>query len=469
MRTLKPWVQALYIEPSTFHKWALEAPKQESITFWCLDRGLIRSHDYFSWAMDFFGLPMLRSEYFAQAYNFSFWQQIKSVANWSVAMIPLSQWDGVVFIATVEPPEESHWSFPVQYVLATSGDLKKLWQLLNSQDQNQNQNQNQDQNQNQVSVSMGRESVLERPVVVSQPPPVISSEVTIKLPPPVTMTQSRVNSNTVNEPDSIESVTSMAEAPFTLNIPSLNKNNPIRASEPIKKSESPNPPTPQPPGDSVEFKLSVPSQLKKTPSPEGLSTLVESPVPAPVNVNSSLNVSVNEPSVVSGDGPIDSDRLAPSSFELAKNENEVIAWCFQQLKLYFRYSWYLFKKENTLLPYKWEISAQLATTISPVDLENPSLFRIVARTKMPYHGHVVESPSNVQFFKQWGLNTIPPHVTAVPLLVDQHLVGLLVCAGEKPANMDQVLKFVEKISSKILAKNGQNAFTPSKSTSSRAA
>src|SRR5262245_9726366 len=124
MRATKPWVEALKIDPQKVSAWAMEVPRHESVTFWCLEKGHLRSAEYFEWARDYYGLAQVSEEYFHQPANRDLWSKIHSVANWSPELLPIEEWDGVVFVACVEPPEGIQWSFPVQYVLATATDLR---------------------------------------------------------------------------------------------------------------------------------------------------------------------------------------------------------------------------------------------------------------------------------------------------------------------------------------------------------
>lgn len=60
-----------------------------------------------------------------------------------------------------------------------------------------------------------------------------------------------------------------------------------------------------------------------------------------------------------------------------------------------------------------------------IDLSSASIFRIVKQTKLPYHGYVVANPINDSFFQTWNKGKTPQHVTIVPVLYEQNLVGML--------------------------------------------
>ncbi len=126
MKNDKPWVEDLSISANDYANWANQVSADESVTFWALKHNKIEKNQYFEWARNHYELLSLTSDYFQQPANQDLWQQIKSVANWSVNMVPLTQWDGVIFIGCVEPTE-TNWSFPVQFVLAEPHSLEKYW------------------------------------------------------------------------------------------------------------------------------------------------------------------------------------------------------------------------------------------------------------------------------------------------------------------------------------------------------
>ncbi len=130
MKTVKDWVSGLKISSEKYESWLREAPAGESFTYWCLQTGRLDENAYIEWAREFYHLPSLNSEFFARPPRHDLWQSIQSVANWSASLIPIAEWDGVIYIVCVEPSPETRWSFPVQYLLARAHDLKNFWQAL---------------------------------------------------------------------------------------------------------------------------------------------------------------------------------------------------------------------------------------------------------------------------------------------------------------------------------------------------
>ncbi|MGE0764073.1 MAG: hypothetical protein AB7N80_12405 [Bdellovibrionales bacterium] len=500
MKVLKAWVEALGIDQNTFSSWVQEAPKHENLTFWCLERGRLRSSDYYDWAMNHYGLAMLTEGYFSQSANRELWQKIQSVANWSPHMLPLEEWDGTVFVACVEPPDDIQWSFPVQYVLATTRDLRMHWERLNSESTRVSQSIT-----NVKSVtSVTKPGIVTKPGVVikaaTPPPPVpppipqakkqtgtsplINTSVTQKdtplnLMPQPTIVAEEVAAPVIQAPPPPPSLSEQDEMPegLALNLKldddkhlNLDKTEnveaPIGLEAPagfklnlggdLKTLDD------QPAG--IVAKMATPTE-KLSLAPEGLAPkpiappVINTPAPKPVTASlPNLAVPVSTPAPASsGHGSIDSDRIAPKTLTASSSELETIAWGFQQLKQHFKYSWLFLVSGDQLNAHCWDASIKPSNSeaTQSIDINQPSLFRIVVRTRMPYHGHVVESPINTGFFKNWGLRQTPPHVTAIPLASGGHMVAVLMCAGDKPAQLDQVLRFAEKTGNTILTNLGK--------------
>src|SRR6185312_13913243 len=135
MKTVKEWLSGLQVPKEKYELWLSEVPAGESFTYWCLQSGRLNENEYLSWARSHYALPSLNADFFDQPVNRELWTRIQSVANWSTTMIPIAEWDGLVYVACVEPDLDHKWSFPVCYVLAKSQNLKKLWQELITTDE----------------------------------------------------------------------------------------------------------------------------------------------------------------------------------------------------------------------------------------------------------------------------------------------------------------------------------------------
>lgn len=133
MKLTREWLKFFNISDEMAMDWLKEAKSAENFTFWCLKNKKIKNSDYLKWAQNYYQLPILKSEYFLQPTDNSWWDIVRSISNWSENFIPIVEWDNTIFIACIEPRSDIHWSFPVCYLLASSTDLEKRWKELNSQ------------------------------------------------------------------------------------------------------------------------------------------------------------------------------------------------------------------------------------------------------------------------------------------------------------------------------------------------
>ena len=133
MKMLKPWVEPLKVSPEKYDQWIQATPKGVSVTFWALSEKKLSLDHYLNWARDFYEIPSAANEYFLHTPSVELWNTIQSVANWSAQMVPVDQWDGVVFVACTEPPKEVNWSFPVRYILASPHALSDYWNRLHEE------------------------------------------------------------------------------------------------------------------------------------------------------------------------------------------------------------------------------------------------------------------------------------------------------------------------------------------------
>lgn len=377
MAEQKPWVKALNINISDLEQWKLELPKEQSLTFWCLEKGKLKLYEYLKWAQNHYQLPILNTDYFTNSPDQGLWLNIQSVANWSAHMLPLAEWDGVIFIGCVEPHTDITWSFPVRYVLASPHDLKKRWQEL------------------QVE-----EETLEPPeglqlAPLAQKTPIPEEEAPMGLLP--------------SEPTSSES----------------SEENSIPSNHDVFFQ------------DDIPTGVYTPEELKNLEQQETLP-------PSPFPTDNHPSPEPEKPSTTSDLCAIDPD-LAATDIEKAQSLDAAVAWLFKQARQHFSKSMLLTVDQTTLKAWKWDTLWQSSSQNTPFSLLEPSLFHVVYKTKLPYHGYIINTSINSAFFSQWGHKSLPAHATALPLLLDNNLFGILLCLGDQESNTYSILKYCEKI------------------------
>ena len=415
----KPWATPLGVDPSKYQLWASQTPENQSMTVWCLETNKIPVIDYLMWAREHYGIAVVKDPYFKMPFSQELWLKIKDVANWSPDLLPLEEWDGVVFIGCVEPPLDIRWSFPVRYVLASPKNLKHRWESLNASPH--------------VDSPMGLDfSLGDASANITPPSPRPSSE---DLSDPFARLSANLDANMqssqspqLNLPDSSPPSTQTNTNVSNGSFHSFDDLQDIP--EPTQNSVVTTPTMPQ----GLNFDQMGPVNLKDTPE-SPLSDSFSKPI------SSAPCAPAPEGSV------IDTRKIAPNDLNEATTDSQAVAWAFHRLRSHFHHSMILLFSGDELVPWKWEKPwvPRSSENFKPFSLEQPSLFRIVYRTRLPYHGHVVPSEANVQFFLNWGHESLPAHVTTLPIIIEGHLLGILLSVGETSTNTPEVLDFCERI------------------------
>ncbi len=89
-----------------------------------------------------------------------------------------------------------------------------------------------------------------------------------------------------------------------------------------------------------------------------------------------------------------------------------------------------------------------------VSLAQPTFLRIVAKTLMPYHGYLMDSPAHRELFQALSYEALPPCVTAIPLKTDGNLWAILVAIGTDQNQKMDSLTFVQETTDAFMAKLG---------------
>ncbi|RME17345.1 MAG: hypothetical protein D6797_02715, partial [Bdellovibrio sp.] len=125
------WAQYFKIKENEIQEWTQNLPEGKSLLSWCLENQKFSEEAYLKWAQNHYGLPVLKETFLTdfppplEVWNS---EAVKTTNSWTEDGLPIWQWDGVIYIACLEPLTESSWNFPVQYVLARKTNLQTLWQ-----------------------------------------------------------------------------------------------------------------------------------------------------------------------------------------------------------------------------------------------------------------------------------------------------------------------------------------------------
>ena len=102
---------------------------------------------------------------------------------------------------------------------------------------------------------------------------------------------------------------------------------------------------------------------------------------------------------------------------------------------------------NELRPVKWSELVWSAKGEKPdaISLEAPSLFRIVFRSSLPYHGYVIANPVNTLFFNNFNRGILAKHVTLAPVMVNGQLNSMIMGVSMGGIDFKATLSAMEKL------------------------
>ena len=419
--------------------------REESFTFWCLQSGRIPLPKYFDWARNYYGLAQLDKKYFTGAANMALWQQIHTVANWSPWMLPLEQWEGVVFIGCVEPPLETNWSFPVKYLLAEPAALEILWQKYHGTSDSMLG----------ATTNVTQRSEGTNTLFNIQPQEPVSFQLAPESPIPAAREPMKFE---LAEEVTKSKIVAPAEPPEEVQAPlGLNLNIDLT---------TPPPPTPDaepslPPPLNLNLNLNLAPDAATPPALKNLKITTVTPTPpamqpfetmAPAVAGRAAPVAAATNLKLSPAGALNINE-APDSIDAATSQNSCITWFFRQMRTRYTTGVVLTYSQNRLTTWKWEFSLKHTGAEPPaVSFDAPSLFRIVARTMRPYHGYPVDNPVHKQFFSAWGYSKMPAHVTAIPIMVSGAFKGIFLCISNDMNQGTDVLEFIEMAADRAVAR-----------------
>ncbi len=353
--------------------------------------------------------PILSSKFFDQHKpDLGFFTKWSSLFTWSNQILPVYQWQDVLYVGCVLPPE----NFPkfgkqkVVFVLCEPRALQDLWL--------------------DFQATPPVSEVAEPPVA---PAPPSESEFDpdrdLFVAPTAPVSLSAVS------PDSPESLLLDESTNFNLNAESAAETELLD----LSASESD--------AAAADFQAKTPSTSLALMGEGELETAEES----------------TQPIIELKDDNKANARIAGSITQEIANSNtmaKIEPWLekiFRDNSKHFDKTMLLLKMGDQIKPWKWDLNFKApASGAQGVSLVQPSPFRIVTRTKKPYHGYLVKNDISEKFFKEWNNAQMPEHLTLVPILVDDHVIGMLLSTGKKAADTKENLLRAESLGNEIAEK-----------------
>lgn len=455
MSTQIPWVLPLNIKAADVDHWKLEIKAGENLTFWALEKGRLDWSKYQQWAMEFYQLCSIHDDYFREPAPLEFWKLIQSVANWSPSLLPLEQWDGIIFIGCVEPPPaDLHWSFPVQYVLASPTALKTQWQKYNQPVTPE------------IIVAAPALDMDSLSLQFNNPPPAapftlsIPSDEGVQLTPAADPDDGPVE-DTPQAPEGLAfelGTIKKVELAFDLEVSS----GPSTPEEMINSiptatgdANTP-PPAPELNDTHTMQEVSLVINMSKLAAEETVAIQppnTQPDMPALPSDDDVLVLNVDS-TTESKESPLVKSIPVANPIEDVKSEEDAVVWAFTELKKYFDQSMFLKFDGTEFQPVKWSEGWQPKPGAEqlPIKIDTPSLFRIVVRTQHSYHGKIMPTPAHDIFFKNWSQVGIPEIANAIAISLDGKIYALLLSVGAETSNESAALEYAEKVAGRLQQK-----------------
>ncbi len=141
-------------------------------------------------------------------------------------------------------------------------------------------------------------------------------------------------------------------------------------------------------------------------------------------------------------------KIEPIHLDQCSSIDEAGAQALLQASNLFETAMILLFKDGELQPWKW---SDLFLSINgekpaPVELKDPSIFKVVFRTAKPYHGYVVTSTTNQKFFNEFYRGMLPKHATVIPIMIDGRMGGMLLAFTNSKIDYRQSLRLMERLS-----------------------
>lgn len=140
-----------------------------------------------------------------------------------------------------------------------------------------------------------------------------------------------------------------------------------------------------------------------------------------------------------------------AAFAHCSSLEDVAEVAFSKMSEMFQKSLILVFQSGQLRPWKWSDSVAYSGKGKPnaIELDPPSMFKIVYSTALPYHGYVVSNPTNNAFFTDFNGGVNPGHVTIMPILVNSQIAGMLMGMTDAPLNLKATLHFMELVTEDV--------------------
>jgi hypothetical protein len=445
------WAQALEISNESLSSWRKDVPSGTSLLFWALTNGKAPVGSYLHWAQGEYGLPVLTDNFMLAPTGLQTWEKFKGMNIWSEELIPVAEWDGVLFVATSEPNQNMTWSIPVKYVLADPNLMLKMWHQYTAHTNFQAPQPVTPRLDPNVVVTDEPTVFTQRVVNTESPTPQPAPSAASDTPPPLDAPEGFALAN-LPPPAAGFSADSLFDE--------LAKYKGPTNTETSKATSGPE-------GFSDEA-MNIPSVAEKeaelpkledlslhTQVPENLTATVAIPSTPNTDPRFAKSQPQNETSAPTASVTSTDSHKPNASTGTYAHIGMQLPFLLSNYRDTFAGAFVFEVRGESLNCAAWTESfapSNSDVAQKPISLTGPSAFRVAARTKNPYFGHVVETQINRQFFSAWGHQTLPPQIVVQPMLNSKNeMVLLLLLPNPLLTNGSLILDKAKSLSTAVVS------------------
>jgi hypothetical protein len=370
-----------------------------------IESSLLSSEDYLPVAQNYYSLAVLNDRFFTEQFTTLVYEKYKSEFNWSSTAVPFAEWDGVVFVACLDPHQvPSNLETVYRPILASYEGLTWAWNRLHQQ-----------QTDLEETKFAETERTSPAPKTPPPPPPAADSLATFT-PPPTVSSGIQSTQNLFELVDTPSEATSEEE---------------LLSSEPQPEAEFEMP-------EGLSFGLAPAPSTPPPPPPQAPPAPPKRQVAPPPSPRNDLR---------------DFERTAAQQLNIKINPDQAIEeelmLCFAKAFQNYRNLMILKVHGDQAIPFRWDPSYRPPKSVEPVNLSKPSVFRIVSKTQKPFHGPVVLNDTNKAFFAAWFGGLQPGFLTIIPLFFDGEMAGMILAAADQMPDSKGSLNLMQTTAQKV--------------------
>ena len=488
-----PWLNVFPVSEANQKKWK-EENSDKSLLFWALTHKIIDRQKYFEWCREYYKIPFLKSDFFElNTFNHKQWQKAKDLKRWNRECLPICEWEGVLYVGCLEPPQDhKNWKFNYYLVLTTDLSLRMQWKIIKDfsdllpKTKGAPSPQTTSTNFSLEEATVAPSLSLSKTPKESPSPQTTSTNFSIEPTVPSlsleTLPKENSKAASLTPKKQFKAVTKQPAPPLkTQAFPEEKENTEInspnhesgenRDFEETRNEEAPLVLNKTKEATLTKTQVTLANAKPKEATLTKTQVTLASAKPKEATLTKTqvtlVNAKTQNTKEISLETQVEKTQVEKTQAENTQVEttqveetkefdtrtsytlirpNETFQELWEKTYTLFSGTLILKNKENQLYPVSWNgrIKIKQSSSEALVNLQENSFFKILNKN-FPYHGFVVENEKNKNFFNNIGWSTLPKQVTALPLLDENKklkMVFLGISASDSQKNIEEIKNIV---------------------------